>query len=898
MSKRDGAGRLSRLLRRLLPGDLGAEACDELDRQHIERRRHHGAAAAWLWHAAHLLHPHTWILAVVLRRRLPHLRRRGWGLGVSWLDVKLGLRMLRRNPGLTIVAVFALSIGIPASLIPLHAIDAMSAPLPFDHGDRIVEIRNHDMASGRPDYRSLHDFFVWRDGLTTLEAVGAVRWGPYNVVSADGRAAPVPGAEITASGFRILRVPPLMGRVLLESDEVPGAADVAVISYELWQSRFGGVPDVLGKTVTVGTKPHEVVGVMPAGFLFPWSDQLWMPLRYRPTDFERGRGPDLTVFGRLADGASMDDARAELEMVGARLAAEDPETHGRLRPRVGQYTEMFWGIDTGDRAGVYLGELAALALLMIVCGNVGTLILARTAARSGEIAVRTALGASRRRIVTQLFVESLLLAVGSAGLGLLLADFIAVRFQRELPFVAPFWLDFGVRPRTVVFALSVAALCAVVSGVLPALRATGRGVGVSLQRATAGSGIRFGRASTLLIVAEVALAVGCLTLGGTLTYGLVRNPPGVRGIDTDEYLMVALGLPSTAYAAAGQGPDAAAVRGRVTTLATRLRERLAGEPGVRGLAMGSRLPGTEHPSRQVEVEGEETGEGFEGHRVRLATVDIGFFDGLGVEVLGGRAFTTSDLAANPGGTPTAVIVNTAFVEHVLGGRNPIGRRVRYVVRADRDPGPWYEIVGVVGHLGMNSLAPQRDDGMYLPAPPGELQPLWMAVRLGGDPLAFVPRLRRIAGELDPEAMVGYPQVLSDAPNFDETVNLYSYLLLMFVCGTAILLSGAGLYALMSFTVSQRTREIGIRTALGARPERILVAVARRAFLQLVAGIAVGVVVSVGLLYAFRYADIHGPSPVLTLAVCSGFMLVVGMLACLEPTLRGLRIQPMEALKEG
>jgi hypothetical protein len=294
----------------------------------------------------------------------------------------------------------------------------------------------------------------------------------------------------------------------------------------------------------------------------------------------------------------------------------------------------------------------------------------------------------------------------------------------------------------------------------------------------------------------------------------------------------------------------------------------------------------------------ERGEGYEGQRVRHATVDIGFLDGLGHDVKSGRDFTTADLDGTPGKDRTAVIVNTAFVERVLGGRNPIGKRVRYVVAADREPGPWYEIVGVVGNLGMNSLSPGRDEGLYHPAAPGELQAVLLAIHVGEDPLAFVPRLRRIASEVDPEAMIQYPRVLSDAPNLDKTVNLYYYLLLVFLCGMAIVLSAAGLYALMSFTVSQRTREIGIRTALGAQPERILVAVARRAFFQLVAGIAVGMLVGLGLLYALRDANIPGPGPVVTIAVCSGFMLLVGMLACLGPTLRGLRIQPVEALKEG
>ena len=290
-------------------------------------------------------------------------------LGFSWLDVKLGLRMLRRNPGLTIVAVLALSIGIPASLIPFHGIDAMGAPLPFDEADRIVGLGNWNVVNGRRESRALHDFFLWREELTTFEAVAATQRDAYNVISEDGRAAPVFGSKVSASAFRILRVPPLMGRTLLDSDEVPGAPDVVVLSYEVWQARLGGDTVVLGKTIRIGATPYEVVGVMPEGFLFPWRDYLWLPLRDRPADFERGQGPAIVVFGRLADGFSVDDARAELETIGARMAGAYPETHQRLRPQVMGYTDMVWGIDGGDRAGTYLAELVALTLLMIVCGK-------------------------------------------------------------------------------------------------------------------------------------------------------------------------------------------------------------------------------------------------------------------------------------------------------------------------------------------------------------------------------------------------------------------------------------------------------------------------------------------------------------------------------------------------
>lgn len=822
----------------------------------------------------------------------------------SWLDVKLGLRMLLRNPGLTVVSIITLSIGIPISLIPVHGMKAAFAPLPFEEGDRIVAIQNIHVVSRRSDSRSLHDFFVWRDELTTFEAVAAARTDFYNVISEDGRATPLPGAEITASGLRIVRVAPLMGRALLDLDELPGAADVVVISHELWQARMGGDPDVLGKTIDIGAEPHEVVGVMPEGFLFPFDEQLWLPLRDRPTDFERGGGPRLTVFGRLADGASTDEARAELETVGARLSDEYPDTHGQLRPQLMGFTETWWPI---GRAQTYLTELFALALLMIVCGNVGTLILARTASRSGEIAVRTALGASRGRIVSQLFVESLVLAVAAVGIGLLLADYIATRFQSALPLALPFWVDFGVKPGTVVVALLVAALCAVVAGVLPALRATGPGVGVVLQSAGARSGMRFGRAATVLIVAEVALTVAFLTVGGTLTYALVENEAATREIDPDEYLFVGLTIPWMDHGGA-EYSDSLHLRGffgrpvpefreRVTAVVTDLRDRLSAEPGVRGVAMGNRVPEVWHPVAFVEVEGEERGGGFRGHRIRNATIDLGFFDGLGHDVLVGRGFNAGDLAGTARGHRSSVIVNTAFVEHVLGGRDPIGRRVRYVVRGEQEPAPWYEIVGVVGHLGMNAIS-TRDEGMYHPAGAGEIHPLMMAIRLGEDPLSFVPRLRAIAGEVDAGAMIQWPTVLSDAPNLDRTRIFFGNLLLVFLCGITLMLSGAGLYSLMSFTVSQRTREIGIRSALGGRPEGILIAIARRAFLQLAAGITGGAGLGVVLLYSLREADIPGPNPVLTLVVCSAFMLLVGLLACLEPTLRALRIEPVEALNEG
>jgi predicted permease len=829
--------------------------------------------------------------------RDPLRQSRRTGLAISWLDVKLGLRMLFKQPGLTLVAVFALSIGIPASLIPVHVFDALQAPLPFDDADRVVGLRNRNIANGSTQVRALHDYFLWKESLTSLEAIGAARSDPYNVISEDGRAAPIRGAEITASAFRILRVAPIAGRVLLESDEIPGAPDVVLLGYDVWQSRLAGDPNVVGSTIRIGTVPHEIVGIMPEGFLFPINDHLWLPLRDRPTEYERGMGPDILMFGRLADGVTIEQAQAELTIAGQRMANEFPDTHRQLRPQVQGYTAMAIGLDPGDMAEVYFVQLIILALLAIVCGNVGTLILTRTATRSSEISLRTALGASRGRIVSQLFVESLVLAVVSAGCGLLLGELAARRISNSAILVdAPFWIDFGITLESAATALSLAVFCAVIAGVLPALEATSAKVQRNLQQAGTGSGIRFGLGATVLIVAEVALAVGFLTMGGTMTRGLLAGRSVAMAIQPDEYALGMVRIPWTDHSALENDLRVPDFRAQVVYTHETLKQRLATEPGVRGVAMGSALPGMGHPSRRLEVEGEQRERGFEGHAVMFARVDVGFFEGLGAPVEMGRDFSTADLVDVS--ARTAVIVNSAFVEHVLGGGNPIGRHVRYLVPEGQQQGPWYEIVGVVGHLGMNALNPTRDEGVYHPIAPGELHPIWTAVRVGENPVAFLPRLRGITSEVDPDAMIQSPATLADPPNSGRDEIGYAILLLALISSIAIVLSGAGLYALMSFTVSQRTREIGIRTALGARPGSIIVAIGRRAFLQLVAGIAVGVAVGIWLLSEMEGdSELRGANWTMMLTAIAAFVLLVGMLACVAPTVRGLSIRPVEALKQ-
>lgn len=812
--------------------------------------------------------------------------------GASWIDFKLGFRMLIKHPVLTLVAVFALAIGIPVGMIPLHIMSAWRAPLPFDEGERIVALRYWDLEASRPVYQLLHDFVEWREELTTLDRMGAARTDEYNVISDDGRAAPVRGAMVTASTFDIARVQPLIGRALIEGDEVIGAPAVVVIGNDVWQTRLGGDPDVVGRMIRVGGVPHTVVGVMPDGFGFPFSDHLWLPLRVNVLDHERGQGPWLWVFGRLSDGISIAEAQAELTTVGTRMMREFPDRYARLRAEVLPYTAM----RVGDDRELYILQVLALLVLAIACGNVGTLILARTATRSGEIAVRTALGASRGRVVSQLFVESLWLSVLAAGAGLWLGDWIIGRWDGFVSGWLPFWVDLGVGPRTVFFALSLAVLSAVIAGVVPALKATGRDVHLSLQRsASGGSGIRFGAASTVLIAAEVALGMGCLTAGAALAPGLVYDVSEGKGIAAEQYLSAQLTIPWVDNTASVTPNLLSEFRAQVSATHQELARQLKAAPGVRGVALGSHLPGMDHPRRSVEIDGEAQARDHRGRGVHIARVDVDFFNALEQPIITGRGFDSRDL----GDDKSSVIVNSSFVDRLLGGRNPIGRRVRYNQSGDEEPGPWYEIVGVVGHLGMHVLNPAEDAGLYHPVAPGRLNPVRLAIHVGDDPESFAPRLRAIGMEVDPTAMIR-DVVALDAVFSEELFGWrWGAVFVGLLATVAMTLSASGLYALMSFTVAERAHEIGIRTALGARASNIVNAIAKRAIAQLCVGVLFGVAISTAM--ASQLANepsVRATNWPVVIALIASVAVAIGLVALVLPTLRALRIGPMDALREG
>ena len=824
--------------------------------------------------------------------------------GMSWLDIKLGARMLIKHPGLTLVGGLGMAVAIAIGAGAFAFFYSHLYPrLPLHEGDRIVAIENWDVRYNDEARQSLHDFATWRAELRTVSDVSAFRNVARNVIAPDGTTEPVRLAEMTASAFRVARVAPRLGRPLVDEDERPGAPPVVVIGHDVWRTRFDGDSGVVGRPMRLGNAVHTVVGVMPEGFAFPVNHGYWIPLRLTPADYPRGQGPELFVFGRLAPGVTWDEAQAELDALGRRASAAFPATNADLRPRVLNYT-----YPTADIQDVSVWEVAVMQmmvslLLVVVAVNVGILVYARTASRRGEIAVRTALGASRRRIVGQLFAEALVLAAVASVAGLLLARAglgLAHRIMRlEGAGELPFWMDYGIPPATVLYVVGLAVLAAVIAGVLPALGVTGRGMQDSLRQLGGGTGRRQGRTWTVLIVAQVAFVVAAIPM----TLGVASSEIGETlnrfWFVPDDFLAARLSMDPEPPPGTDPAAYRAALGGRFAALQAELVRRLEAEPWVAGVTVGTGIPGQGDWS-YVKVDGAPGPSGSTNHTVSAHEVELDFLPTFGSAVLAGRALSPADVET----AASAVVVNQAFMRS-LGGGSPLGRRLRYVSHGEPEPGSagdtvphrWYEIVGVVSDLQENPIDPAlAQPEVYHALVPGKLTRASLLMRVRGDePSAYLGRLRQITASVDPGLRM-VPRALGDLFHEQAVAVRMMAGVVGLIILSVLLLSAAGIYALMSFTVSQRRKEIGIRAALGADPRRILGSLFSRSVRQLAIGVGVGLL-AVGLLDVVMKGEVMFGKGYVLLPGVTVLMLAAGLIATFGPARRGLRIQPMEALRE-
>jgi predicted permease len=826
-------------------------------------------------------------------------------LRFSWLDVKLGLRMLPKHPMLNLAAVFALAVGIPVGLAPSHLARVLEAPLPGDGDGRVRAIRYWDPLSSGVAPTWDGDFTFWAETLRSFAALGAFRTASYNVASADGPAAPAAGALLSPAVFPMLGARPGIGRVFEAGDFAAGAPEVVVIGHDLWTSRFGQDPGILGRSIRIGRTLHQVVGVMPDGFAFPTTEALWLPHRLTSVGGV-GEAMRVQVLGRLADGVSAQQAQAELSSLGRPPLASGHEAdeRARLQPEVVPFGLLYLGLPAGGLASVpeyRFVQALMFALLLVACGNVAMLMFARTATRLRELAIRTALGASRVRIVSQIFVETLLLAVLAAGVGVLVCDWALDHVN--LAGLAgesalPYWLSLDLTLATALWAFAFAVVSATAAGALPAIVITGRAVS---QHIRGGSRVRFGRLTGALVVADIAVSIAAVGMAFAV-YGHATDLQAAdraTGIPASEYLAVEVRLPEDARTPVGAGADDGEVDRSRLQLATAQRELVAAlerEPGVRRVAVGGVLPRMEHPSRPYELDGVDRAEAAPLRWTRLAQVDVDFLGALGTPLLRGRDFVRTDVEE---GSHVA-IVNSAFVEHALDGHDPIGRRVRFPTRSSVGSSAWYEIVGVIGPLGVNVLNADHGEAVYLPAAPGAINPMQLAVHTAMPPATLIGRVRELALAVDPDLVMGRAAVLSDVRQGDWYLVMGLVTGLVVLVGVLLALATSGLFAMLSLSVSERTREIGIRAALGAPRRALLMTILRRSLVQIGLGAVIGLPIAARAVFELTGTAGDGgsvwQSMAFALGLSTGIVALVGLSSCLVPTRRILAVQAREAMQ--
>ena len=823
--------------------------------------------------------------------------------GFRWLDdsrvdFKLGARMLAKYPALSLIGGAGLAVGVAIGAgFFAFLYSFLYATLPVEGGERIVALENWDTGANTEMRRSMHDLVRWRREMTTVGEIGAFRTIARNVTFAGGPLEAVEVAQITADGFNITRVQPFLGRGIVAADEGAGASPIVVIGYDVWHSRFGGDASVLGRELRLGNIAHTIVGVMPEGYGFPISHSYWIPFATDAATFGPREGPDMFIFGRLRDGATMEQAQAELSALGTQAASAFPLTHARLQPRVMPYAHPILDIQGASMRDFTAAQSLISMLALIIAVNVGVLVYARTATRQQEIAVRTALGASRRRIVGQLFVEALVLSAAASAAGVGLARFgiaqgVAI-YAAEGNDRMPYFLDVDMPFAAYVYVAILTVFAAVVAGVLPALQATGRRANDTLKQGSGTDGLRLGRVWTAMIIAQVAIAMTGLPAAITISWSAMQRGLTTANYNEESFLAATVtadpdppaGMPASVYERE--------LAFRFEKTRADLVTGLEAEPAVDDVTVAARIPGAE-PRARIAVDGAVNVLAGE-LDVRYNFVAADFFDALGARIIAGRALRDGDSS----GSPQAIVVNRAFVNQLLGGANAVGRRLHYGKAGTLEPAgdgttTQYEIVGVVTDLRTNSIDPDLIDPVIYHSLQSSTSATALIRVRDNDPSRFASRLRELASALDPTLRLRI--VTFGEIRRQEMIGLRLMVLgFSLVIVTALLLSAAGIYAMMSFTVSQRRKEIGIRAAMGADAGQLLRSIFTRAALQLAAGVVTGLVLA---LLTDRASDgeMLGTFGRGLLPVTAVVIAIVGLFATIGPARRGLRIQPTEALR--
>ena len=796
-------------------------------------------------------------------------------------DLKFGLRMLAKNPGFTTVAVLTLALGIGANTAIFSVVNAvLLRPLPYRDPGRLVALWETYQKFPKV-WASAPNLYDWRNQSHVFEQIAAYRVRKGFNLAGQGEPQWIQGTFATANLFPMLGVKPDLGRAFTPSADQPGAAPEVVLSHALWMSVFHSSRAVIGRVISLNGKGYTVIGVMPAGFRFPKWAEFWLPFG------QMGKGElasrvyhPLNVIARLKAGVTLQQSQSDMDVIAGRLQQQYPNTNKGWGVRVISLGDQLIG---NSRRALWILLAATGFVLLIACANVANLLLARAMGRQKELAVRCAVGASRWRLARQLLSESTLLALMGAALGIVLARWglasLLALGQQAIPRLHPIAID----SRVLAFTLVTALLTGILFGLAPALHASKLELTSALKEGprTSTAGFHFGSARSVLVAAEMALGLIVLVGSGLLIRSFERLLQVDPGFDPQNILTLRLSLLGPTYSKEGQQ----------AAFYNQLLEKVKGLPGVKATGLTDELPlghESDYKTRFI-PEGQSLPAGATFPVAELRLVYPGYFGTMKIPLVQGRFFTDSDFAESS--TPP-VIINQELARRFFPGENPIGKRI--------NAGPmgaspsWVKVVGVIGDIKEFRLAGHPRFDLYFCGCNPEM---YLVSRTASNPLSFAGPIRSVIQKLDKTVPVSDVATMQGRLSASLAGRRFTMILLSLFGWLSLTLAAVGTYGVISFSVAQRTHEIGIRMALGAGKEDVLRLVGGQGLRLALAGVGIGIVGAFGLT-RFMANLLYGvkPEDPLTLAVVSALLLAAALLACYIPARRAARVDPMVALR--
>ena len=806
-----------------------------------------------------------------------HINRKGPQMLADLItDIRYALRQLIKTPGFTVVAILTLAFGIGATSAIFSVVNSvLLRPLPFPEPERLVRVHEVVPQYGRFAVAPA-TFLDWRAQNSVFERMTV--YGNTSATFDTGNGPErVTGASVSWEFFDVLGVQPARGRAFRPDEDVPTKNNVIILSHGAWLTRFGGNPDIVGTPVSISGIPMVVAGVMPAGFGFPSRTiEYWRPIALNPANATRG-AHFLAVIGRLKPGRSEDQARAEIKTISERLAQQYPDDAAKESGDVVLLHEQI----TGSISTMLWTLFAAVAVVVLIaCANVANLLLVRASVREKEIAIRTALGAGTTRLIRQMLTESVLLAVAGGSLGLLLAYLSIAPIQTLSAGSIPRASEIALDGRVLAFAFGLSLITGILFGLAPAWQASRAGIGAVLKeggRSSSTSGGRWVRSA--LLVGEVALSLMLLVGASLLIRSFAKLASVDPGFEADRVLAFQVALPGRAY------PEPHNIIG----FYDRLLEKMQASPGVEAAGMVQSLPLRGGYVLSVTIEGRPPVQSGDEPSANFRVASPGYFKALGIPLLRGRLLEDRDLEKSP----MVAVVDEMFAKRHFPNEDPVGRGIDIGNGSDG----YYRIVGVVGDVRYEALDEPPAPTMYIPFKQDPFSQMWLVARTTGDPAGFAGRARELVRETDKALPAFTISPLNDIVDESMAQRRFSMLLLVLFAGVALFLAAVGLYGVVSYTVGQRTQEIGLRMAIGAAPSQVMAMVVGGGMKLAVAGILIGIAGSLAAAsYIASLLFEMEPYDVTSYAATALVLLAVAALACFVPARRAMRVDPIIALR--